>query len=43
MAMIGKASILLDWVHEPTPISEDIEVFATIFPQVRISDLLSTV
>ncbi|OQU97880.1 hypothetical protein CLAIMM_03752 isoform 1 [Cladophialophora immunda] len=33
MAMIGKASILLDWVHEPTPISEDIEVFATIFPQ----------
>ncbi|KAK5451520.1 RNA polymerase C-22 sterol desaturase [Exophiala xenobiotica] len=40
MAMIGKASVLLDWVHEPTPISEDIEVFATIFPQVRISDLL---
>ncbi|OAL36798.1 hypothetical protein AYO20_03853 [Fonsecaea nubica] len=33
MAMIGKASILLDWEHEPTPISEDIEVFATIFPQ----------
>lgn len=34
MAMIGKASMLLDWVHTPTPISEDIEVFATIFPQV---------
>lgn len=34
MAMIGKASILLDWEHEPTAISEDIEVFATIFPQV---------
>jgi len=33
MAMIGKASVLLDWTHEPTPISEDIEVFATIFPQ----------
>ncbi|KIV80659.1 hypothetical protein PV11_08145 [Exophiala sideris] len=33
MAMIGKASILLDWVHDPTAISEDIEVFATIFPQ----------
>ncbi|KIV97959.1 hypothetical protein PV10_01654 [Exophiala mesophila] len=33
MAMIGKASILMDWVHEPTPISEEIEVFATIFPQ----------
>lgn len=35
MAMIGKASMLLDWKHTPTPISEDIEVFATIFPQVR--------
>jgi C-22 sterol desaturase len=35
MAMIGKASMELDWVHHPTPISEDIEVFATIFPQVR--------
>jgi C-22 sterol desaturase len=34
MAMIGKASMELDWVHHPTPISEDIEVFATIFPQV---------
>ena len=34
MAMIGKASMELDWVHYPTPISEDIEVFATIFPQV---------
>jgi sterol 22-desaturase len=35
MAMIGKASMELDWVHHPTPISEDIEVFATIFPQVN--------
>ena len=34
MAMIGKASMELDWVHHPTAISEDIEVFATIFPQV---------
>jgi C-22 sterol desaturase len=34
MAMIGKASMELDWVHYPTPVSEDIEVFATIFPQV---------
>jgi C-22 sterol desaturase len=34
MAMIGKASMLLDWVHHPTALSEDIEVFATIFPQV---------
>ena len=34
-AVIGKASMTLDWVHHPTAISEDIEVFATIFPQVR--------
>ncbi|RMZ79798.1 hypothetical protein DV738_g3225, partial [Chaetothyriales sp. CBS 135597] len=33
MAMIGKASILLDWEHHPTERSEEIEVFATIFPQ----------
>ena len=34
MAMIGKASVMMDWVHERTAISEDIEVFATIFPMV---------
>ncbi|KAL1957454.1 hypothetical protein VTO42DRAFT_6022 [Malbranchea cinnamomea] len=33
MAMIGKASMLLDWEHHTTPESEDIKVFATIFPQ----------
>ncbi|KAJ5656827.1 Cytochrome 61 [Penicillium longicatenatum] len=33
MAMIGKASIEMDWEHTPTPLSEDIKVFATIFPQ----------
>ncbi|OAX77836.1 hypothetical protein ACJ72_07860 [Emergomyces africanus] len=33
MAMIGKASMLLDWEHHATPVSEDIRVFATIFPQ----------
>lgn len=33
--MIGKASMELDWVHHPTPISEEIKVFATIFPKVR--------
>lgn len=33
MAMIGKASMLLDWEHEVTPLSEQIEVFATIFPK----------
>jgi C-22 sterol desaturase len=33
--MIGKASIMLDWEHQITPTSEDIEVFATLFPVVR--------
>ncbi|EER29199.1 RNA polymerase C-22 sterol desaturase [Coccidioides posadasii str. Silveira] len=33
MAMIGKASMMMDWEHHATPISEDIKVFATIFPQ----------
>jgi len=27
---------MLDWVHHPTAVSEDIEVFATIFPQVSL-------
>ncbi|KAB8072127.1 cytochrome P450 61 [Aspergillus leporis] len=30
---IGKASLLLDWKHHPTPLSEEIKVFATIFPK----------
>lgn len=30
--MIGKASMYLDWKHHPTPKSEEIKVFATIFP-----------
>lgn len=29
---VGKASLQLDWKHHPTPVSEDIKVFATIFP-----------
>lgn len=32
--MLGKASMHLDWVHHPTPKSEEIKVFATIFPMV---------
>ena len=32
---LGKASLLLDWKHHPTPLSEEIKVFATIFPKVR--------
>jgi sterol 22-desaturase len=35
MAMIGMASMQLDWTHEVTPKSEEIKVFATIFPMVR--------
>ncbi|KAE8450535.1 hypothetical protein EG329_006266 [Mollisiaceae sp. DMI_Dod_QoI] len=31
--MIGKASMYLDWKHHPTPTSEEIKVFATIFPR----------
>jgi sterol 22-desaturase len=34
MAMIGKASMHLNWEHHATPLSEKIKVFATIFPQV---------
>ena len=34
MATLGMASMWLDWVHYPTTKSEDIKVFATIFPQV---------
>jgi C-22 sterol desaturase len=36
MAIIGKASLALDWKHHITPDSEQIKVFATIFPQVRM-------
>lgn len=32
--MIGKASLLLDWKHHATPLSEEIKVFACIFPKV---------
>ncbi|KAM3436857.1 hypothetical protein MY4824_004140 [Beauveria thailandica] len=31
--MVGKASVQLDWAHHPTPLSEEIKVFATIFPK----------
>jgi C-22 sterol desaturase len=37
--MIGKASMYLDWVHHPTPLSEEIKVFATIFPMVGFRPL----
>ncbi|KAL1305435.1 hypothetical protein AAFC00_002318 [Neodothiora populina] len=33
MLMIGKASVEMNWEHEVTPLSEEIKVFATIFPK----------
>jgi C-22 sterol desaturase len=33
-AMIGKAALELDWRHVPTERSEEIKVFATLFPMV---------
>ncbi|RMZ84019.1 hypothetical protein DV737_g1367, partial [Chaetothyriales sp. CBS 132003] len=43
MAMIGKASMLLDWVHHATEKSEEIEVFATIFPQIYRRSLSASI
>ena len=34
IAMIGKASMHLNWDHHITPLSEEIKVFATLFPMV---------
>jgi sterol 22-desaturase len=31
---LGKASVMLKWTHHPTARSEEIKVFATIFPMV---------
>jgi C-22 sterol desaturase len=39
MALIGKASMFLDWEHHATATSEDIKVFATIFPMVSFDTL----
>ena len=36
--MIGKASMDLDWTHHATEKSEEIRVFATLFPMVRTLD-----
>jgi C-22 sterol desaturase len=33
MALIGKCSMFYDWKHHPTPRSEEIKVFACLFPQ----------
>jgi C-22 sterol desaturase len=37
MAMLGRASLRLDWRHEVTDLSEEINIFATIFPKVSSS------
>ncbi|GAB7357717.1 hypothetical protein MBLNU459_g0380t1 [Dothideomycetes sp. NU459] len=37
MMMIGKASVDMNWDHQVTPLSEQIKVFATIFPKVSKS------
>lgn len=34
---LGKASLKLHWKHHATPLSEEIKVFATIFPKVCLS------
>ena len=36
IGMIGKASLTLDWTHYPTARSEEIEVFACLFPKVSL-------
>lgn len=41
MLMIGKASMMLDWKHQITPRSEEIKVFATIFPMVSSAQPVS--
>jgi C-22 sterol desaturase len=33
-AMVGKAALELEWRHVPTERSEEIRVFATLFPMV---------
>ncbi|KAK0707317.1 cytochrome P450 [Lasiosphaeris hirsuta] len=38
-AMIGKAALELDWEHHATERSEEIRVFATLFPMVSAADL----
>ena len=38
-AMIGKASMHLNWEHHATPLSEEIKIFATIFPMVSMNML----
>ena len=41
IAMVGKASLFMDWAHEVTPLSEEVKVFATIFPMVSFGIVFS--
>lgn len=34
-AVIGSAAMLMDWEHERTPESDEIQIIATLFPKVR--------
>ena len=44
MLMIGMASMFVDWKHQVTDLSEEIKVFATIFPMVgRTRTLASSI
>ncbi len=38
-AMIGKAALEMEWRHVPTERSEEIRVFATLFPMVSVPSL----
>jgi C-22 sterol desaturase len=40
--MIGKAALELDWKHHATDKSEEIRVFATLFPMVSLTSLYIT-
>lgn len=42
IALLGKASMFLDWDHMITPKSEVVKVFATLFPMVSDLILLAT-
>jgi C-22 sterol desaturase len=35
--MMGKAALEMDWVHHATPRSEEVRVFATLFPMVCLN------
>lgn len=40
--MIGKAALEIDWKHHATERSEEIKVFATLFPMVSATILIES-